>query len=128
MAAHVVLDSSSVLAVIKGELGWDKVAAVLSVAAITSVNAAEIYTKLVEWNMTVAEQGKFKSLLRELVVDFDDDLALRTGALRPATKSLGLSLGDRACLALAQKLDVPAMTADKVWAKLDIGIKIQVIR
>ena len=62
------------------------------------------------------------------VVPFDEDLARQTGALRPVTKSLGLSLGDRACLALAQRERLPIVTADKSWAKLDLGIAIKVVR
>jgi ribonuclease VapC len=50
------------------------------------------------------------------VVSFDEGLARRAGALRPATKSLGLSLGDRACLALAQRVGLPVLTADRTWA------------
>ena len=128
MATLVVLDSSAILAVIKAESGWDKVAAVLPGAAITAVNAAEIFSKLVEWQMTEDEQNKYQSLLHDMIAPYDYDLALRTGALRRSTKSRGLSLGDRACLAFAQKLGVPAMTADKAWAGLDIGIEIRVIR
>jgi PIN domain nuclease of toxin-antitoxin system len=62
------------------------------------------------------------------VVPFDEELARQTGALRPATRSLGLSLGDRACLALAQREQLPILTADRIWAKLDLGIAIKVVR
>jgi PIN domain nuclease of toxin-antitoxin system len=55
-------------------------------------------------------------------------MARQTGALRPATKALGLSLGDRACLALARRERLPILTADRSWAKLDLGIPIKVMR
>ncbi len=61
------------------------------------------------------------------VVDFTEDLAWDAARLRPLTKQYGLSLGDRACLALAIKLNVPALTADKEWSKLKI-CKVVVIR
>jgi PIN domain nuclease of toxin-antitoxin system len=63
-----------------------------------------------------------------LALIFDDALAYRAGLLRPATKAAGLSFGDRGCLALAQQLGVPALTADRGWARLSIGIPIRVIR
>lgn len=95
---------------------------------MAAVNAAEVYSKLIEWQLTPEEQVKFQTVLRDMVVPYDNDLALRTGALRTATKALGLSLGDRACLALAQRLQVPAVTADRAWAKLAIGVAVEVIR
>ena len=127
MSAVVVLDSSAVLAMFKAEPGWDRVVAVLPGAVISAVNAAEVYSKLVEWQLTREEQLKFEGVLRDMIVPFDNDLALRTGALRAATKAHGLSIGDRACLALAQKLGVPAVTADQVWAKLKLSILVEVI-
>ncbi|MFZ1106612.1 MAG: PIN domain-containing protein [Hyphomicrobiaceae bacterium] len=65
---------------------------------------------------------------RLAIVPFDEELARQTGALRPATRSLGLSLGDRACLALAQRERLPVLTADRSWAKLDLGIAITMVR
>jgi PIN domain nuclease of toxin-antitoxin system len=61
-------------------------------------------------------------------VDFDFALAAIAGRLRAATRSLGLSLGDRACLALAIERNCPVMTADRSWAKLNLGIPIQLVR
>lgn len=62
------------------------------------------------------------------IVDFDADSAHRTGALRPATRQAGLSLGDRACLALAQQLGVPALTADRSWGRLGLDVAVTTIR
>ena len=62
------------------------------------------------------------------VIDFDGDLAYRAGMLRPLTKHLGLSLGDRACLALGSSLGVPVLTADRNWPTLSVGVVIQAIR
>jgi ribonuclease VapC len=60
-------------------------------------------------------------------VPFDAEMAYRAGCLRSLTKSAGLSFGDRACLALADSLDVPALTSDRAWASLNLNIRVQLI-
>ena len=62
------------------------------------------------------------------IVDFNQALAYRTRFLLPLTKTIGLSLGDRACLALAELLGVPALTSDRAWATLNLGIQVELIR
>jgi ribonuclease VapC len=124
----VVLDTSAFLALVRGERGWDNVVAVLPGSVICSVNAAEAYARLSDWSYTRDQQAKCHLLLKDRIVPFDTDLALRSGALRGPTKAEGLSLGDRACLALAQRLGVPAVTADQAWKKLNIGVTIEMIR
>jgi PIN domain nuclease of toxin-antitoxin system len=62
------------------------------------------------------------------VVAFDSDQAQRTGELIVLTRSHGLSLGDRACLALAQSRGIPALTADRAWLGLDVGVEIRSLR
>ena len=62
------------------------------------------------------------------IVPFDAELAYRAGMLRSATRPAGLSLGDRACLALAERLGLPALTADRAWGALQVGIPVDVIR
>ena len=59
---------------------------------------------------------------------FDTELAFMAGVLHRATRAFGLSFGDRACLALAQSLGAPALTANRSWSRLDLGIAIEVIR
>jgi len=126
--ADRVLDTSAFLALVRGERGWDNVAAVLPGSVICSVNAAEAYTRLSDWAYPRDQHDKCHLLLKDRIVPFDTDLALRTGALRGPTKAKGLSLGDRACLALAQRLGIPAVTADQNWKNLDIGVAIELIR
>ncbi len=67
-------------------------------------------------------------MLELTIVDFNTELAYQAGLLSPLTKGAGLSLGDRACLALAQRLGLPALTADRAWKDLSLGIEVQVIR
>jgi ribonuclease VapC len=62
------------------------------------------------------------------VVSFDRELARQSGVLRPIAKGLGLSLGDRACLALALREALPVLTTDRNWARLNIGVEIKVIK
>ena len=126
--ADVVLDTSAFLALVRGEPGWDNVVAVLPGSVICSVNAAEAYARLSDWSYTRDQQAKCHILLKDRIVPFDTDLALRSSALRGPTKAHGLSLGDRACLALAQRLGVPAVTADRAWSLLKVGIAVDLIR
>ena len=124
-----VLDASAILAFFKGEPGADRVRVALAEGVVVgAVNLAEAVTKL-------SESGEPETAIRGLVygldpeiVPFDEDLAYATGLLRPLTRHLGLSLGDRACLALAQRLGLPALTADRAWAALQIGVVIEVVR
>ena len=126
--AKFVLDASALLAYIHREPGADQVESVLDQAVVSAVNLAEAVTKLV---LTTGSTDRTLQLIAEVemdVVDFDQDLAQQTGALAALTRNQGLSLGDRACLALARREHAVAMTADYAWSKLDLGIDIQLIR
>jgi len=123
-----VLDATAVLAMLNDEPGAGTVASLLPQAVIGTVNLAEVVGKLAEAGMP---EGMIKIVLGELglaVIPLDEDLAFRTGLLRPATSDYGLSLGDRACLALGQHLRRPVLTADRIWKTLKLDVDIQVIR
>ena|SRR5713226_3519835 len=124
-----VLDASALLALLNQEHGSEQVAeAIAGGVAISSVNLSEVVAKLSHGGMTEAAiHESLDSLGMEIVV-FDTILAYQAGFLRSLTKRAGLSLGDRACLALAQYLNLPALTTDRVWGSLSLGIAIQVIR
>lgn len=128
MAAKVVFDTSAILALVRAELGWDRAAAVFPTAVLCSVNAAEAYSKFAEWQLPRHEQAKYEVMLHDIVVPFDNDLALRAGAFRMVTRQYGLSVGDRACLALAHRLRARVVTTDKIWANVQVGVEIEVIR
>ncbi len=116
-----VLDASAVLAVLNGEPGQKKVIPILAESAISSVNLTEVAAKLLEAGMDEAGARLAVSVLGiGEIVDFTEDFAWEAARLRPLTKQYGLSLGDRACLALSIKLKVPAITADKQWSKLKL--------
>ncbi len=124
----IALDASALLAFLFREPGHDVVAAVLDESCISTVNLAEVLSRFAcdghdpreVWTQ-IAESPV------ELVPFLAEDAAL-AAALVPATRSLGLSLGDRACLALAATRKIPAYTADGAWLSLDTGIRVKTIR
>lgn len=126
--SDVVLDASALLALLNSEKGADRVAEALPKAHFSTVNLAEVVGKLAE--VGIAEQEIRESLNSLLfnVHPFDTELAYLAGLFLPQTRHLGLSLGDRSCLALGLKLAHPVMTADRDWKDLKLGVKIQVIR
>jgi ribonuclease VapC len=126
--SEIVLDASALMAVLREEPGAAAVEAVLDHAAISAVNLSEVQAKLVERGTAAAVAWSSLIDLDLDVVDFDVPQAKVAGDLRWLTRVQGLSLGDRACLALAQALGLPAMTADRTWAGLEAGIEIRTIR
>jgi PIN domain nuclease of toxin-antitoxin system len=126
--ASAVLDASVLLAHISGERGSEAVPQLANDALLSTVNLAEVFTKLLERDLTADAAASLIYRYGFDPVPFDRGLARQTGVLRPITKALGLSLGDRACLALAQREELPVLTTDKNWAKLNIGVEIKVLR
>ena len=127
--APAVLDGSALLALLLGETGADRVADLLSRSAVSTLNLSEAVAKLSEHG--VPELG-IRTALGDLDLDvraFDQDAAFAAGRLREPTRNHGLSLGDRACLALAMRLDAVAVTADRAWAGLGLDeLQIELIR
>ncbi len=126
--SNIVLDASALLALVNQEQGHTIVAQMLPIALVSAVNLSELVAKLTDREMP---EGEIQEILVELnlqVIPFDEKQGALTGHLRPVTKHLGLSLGDRACLALGLHTNYPVVTADRAWAKLTIGLEIQVIR
>jgi PIN domain nuclease of toxin-antitoxin system len=125
--SDAVLDSSAILALLFGEPGEEKVRAKLPGALLSAVNCAEIVSKLCERGMPAFEARAAIEALGVEVIDFGIDQACAVGELRNRTCAVGLSLGDRACLALARERKVTAITADVAWAKL-AGFEVELIR
>jgi PIN domain nuclease of toxin-antitoxin system len=126
--SRVVLDASAVLAILGGEAGADQVIPFLGESAISTVNLAEVHGKLVSRGVPRNEAWKaVLSLVRE-VIDFDLQQSKLVGELLAETHSLGLSLGDRACLALGAVLKSPVYTTDRAWKPLKVGVEIRVLR
>jgi PIN domain nuclease of toxin-antitoxin system len=125
--SEAALDASAVLALLLGEPGAEAVALRLPKAVIGAVNAAEVLGKLVGAGMPAADARTALEALGIDVVPFDREQAVDVGALRRVTSSAGLSLGDRACLALARSRAAEAVTMDAAWAGLDTGVRVVVI-
>ena len=123
-----VLDASAILALLNDEEGADVVMNCLPEAMISAVNLAEVITRLVILGMPGDEVGETLGLLGLEVYPFDDAQAFEAGSLTTQTKVFGLSLGDRACLALARTLQVEAITADRIWSKLELDVPVRLIR
>ena len=124
----IVLDASAVLAVIWNEPGSDMVLDRIEGAAMSTVNYAEVLTKIADRGV---EENPAKTLLASLAIDaigFDKAQAETVSQLRAQTRHLGLSLGDRACIALAMTKGWPVLTADKAWAELSISVEVQLVR
>lgn len=123
-----VLDASAVLAFLLGEKGADAALAAMPGSLISTVNIDEVFSRMVDYGSPDEDARQSIKELGLETVDFDEDLAMRTGALRRQTVSLGLSVGDRACLATAIRQGATVVTADRAWLKLKLGITVECIR
>jgi ribonuclease VapC len=124
-----VFDSSAVLALIQYERGADVVARLTADGGlVAAVSVIEILTRRIDQGVSLAAALAELNALKLTVVPFDADLSVVAAALREPTRSRGLSLGDRACLALAISRGLPVITADRMWEGLDLGVPIEVVR
>ena len=126
-----VLDASAVLAYVQGEPGAARVSEALAGGAILSVvNLAEVVTKLAGDGLSERAIHSAIDVLEVEMAAFDEADAISAGLLRTATRPFGLSLGDRACVALALRSGLPALTGDRAWREVGpaLGVEIEVIR
>jgi ribonuclease VapC len=124
----IVADASAILAALKNEPFSHVDPRRLVGATVSAVNVCEVLSKLHDDGLTDAQADAAVSAMDLRVVPFDGPLARIAARLRSVTRHAGLSLGDRACLSLAERLGCPVVTADRVWASLDIGVEILMIR
>jgi ribonuclease VapC len=128
-----VLDASAVMALLHDEAGSSAVVdAIAEGATISVVNWAEVLSNVAADGDDPQEVATRLSVNGEEVVIWVEALTaadcIEVARLRPITKAQGLSLADRACLVLAERLGVPALTTDREWAKADVGAEVQLIR
>ena len=124
----MILDASAVLAFLLREPGEQRVAPVLRRAIVSSVNHAEVLRRMAVGGMPLEEAEADLSTLGYAVEPFSRRQAVLAAGLYPDTRHLGLSLADRACLALAMNRGLPVYTADRAWAELQVGVEIRMIR
>lgn len=124
----IVFDSSALLAITFEEEGAEIAAQALNDGIISAVNASEVIARYVDLGASEEEAlTSFRAFGLE-IYPFDESLAIATGLMRSATRDAGLSLGDRACLALAIRKQSSVLTADRAWATLDLDIAVGLIR
>lgn len=124
----IVADASAVLALLKRE-PFDRFEPTrLFRTTISAVNLSEVLEGLCSGGLNELEAHAAVAELDLRVVDFDELQARLTAHLRSRTAAAGLSLGDRACLALGVILGCPVVTADRTWAGLDLRVKVVLIR
>jgi len=120
-----VFDASALIALLDGERGAEAVAATSLASRISTVNLVEVLQRAAA--LRLAEPLDVEDMGIE-VVPFTADQAQRAAELHPRTREAGLSLADRACLALAFDLGAVAVTADRAWEKVDVGVEVKLIR
>ena len=126
--SEYVLDASALLALLNAEKGADLVQRLLPQSVISTVNLAEAVARLSAVGMPEDQIRDVLAYLGLETMPFDEEQAFQSGLLYKQTQPLGLSLGDRACLALAQITDATAVTSDRAWKDLDIGVGLKLIR
>jgi ribonuclease VapC len=124
----IVADASAIIALLVGEPITRFDPTRLAGASISAVNLSEVLARLREFGTPESEAVAAVARLELRIVPFDEPLARAAARLRSLTRHVGLSLGDRACLALGEKLGYPVITADRVWGSLEIGVAVVVIR
>jgi ribonuclease VapC len=124
----IVADASAIIALLAGERIDRFDPERLTGAAVSAVNFSEVLARLHEMGLPESEADIAVTRLNLNIVAFDAAQAHSAAQLKPITRPAGLSLGDRACLALALTLDHPVVTADRAWANVDIGIEVVLIR
>jgi ribonuclease VapC len=134
LSAASVLDASAVIALLHDEEGSSAVVeAIATRAAMSVVNWAEVLSKVAADGDDPCEvAARIGAGVSEDAVIWIEALSvadcIEVALLRPKTRAQGLSLADRACLALAARLEVPALTTDREWAKADVDAEVQLIR
>lgn len=124
----IALDASALLAFLFRENGQERVAGILGESCLSTVNLSEVLARFLRDGHDPSELPRRLTAAGVEIVPFQQDDAALAARLYAATRPLGLSLGDRACLALAMARGIPAMTADRAWGRLDVDIEIVVVR
>jgi len=127
--SKVILDAPALLALLNSEKGKDLVEEVLSKSVMSAISVFEVIAELeAKLNILPDESKKMIETIIQEIIPFNLEQAAEVAKLKSVTKGSGLSLGDRACLALAKLKRYPIYTTDKTWKELNIGVDVQLIR
>jgi ribonuclease VapC len=126
--SDVALDSSAILAYVFQEKGADAAALLLAGGLLSTVNLAEVHARMITGATSTERAWSWIENLGCEICPFTETQARIAAELRPLTRRFGLSLGDRACLALGMERKATVYTTDRAWTQLDLGIRIEVIR
>lgn len=121
-----LLDASAVLAALKRESGWERVISMTPEAAIGAANLAEVVARLSEVSDSPAAIVEAFATLAITVLPVEETDGIAAGLLRKPTRHLGLSSGDRLCLAMAGRLGVTAVAADRAFAPASVPANVEV--
>ena len=129
MNDKIIFDASAVIGLFAKEKGVEVIKKHSRNAIISSVNISEVYKYCIDkQNLTTEECRNIMTISGIKIINFDEKQALIAASIYPQTKALGLSLGDRACIALALEKHYPVLTCDKIWEKVDLNIKFIIVR
>lgn len=123
-----MIDASALIALLLDEPGAQAVERLLGRAVMSVVNWAEVLQRFRAHGVETAGKRESVEALGVGIVGFTPEDAEAVAELWEPTRAAGLSLADRACLALARRLDLPAHTADRDWRKVDVGVEVVLIR
>jgi len=123
-----VLDSSVLLAIIRGERLKPEVYDLVEGGVMSAANVAEVYSRISDLHLDLSPKTDALIHLLDRIEPVTEQQARVIGSLRPQTKHAGLSLGDRACLALALQVGAEVYTADTAWSNVKVGCAIHLVR
>ena len=125
---RAIVDSSVLLAGLRGEPNADRFVEAIDEKIVNTVIMAEVISKLVSVGLSGEDAWRDAKTVMDRIVPFDERQCRIAGELIAQTRRSGLSLGDRACLALGLVMQLPVYTADRSWQELEIGVEIHIVR
>ena len=125
---EAVLDSSAVIALLLNEEGAEIVSGYEGKTAISAINLAEVCSRLIEIGLPEEQIQEHVASIRVQIYPFDTEQAYAVSRFRNIARKNGMSLADCACIQLGKQLRLPVLTGDKVWARVNLGVEVKLIR
>jgi PIN domain nuclease of toxin-antitoxin system len=122
------LDASALLALLQGEPGADRIEPMLDGAHVSAVNWSEVLQKSLARAVDVGGMAEDLAALGVRIQPFDEEDARAAAEIGARAPRAGLAMGDRACLALAERSGRTAVTTDRTWDRLNVGVQVLVVR